>query len=577
MRNLKWHEKGATILRIVSMLLALFCLYAHFFVPSAEAKPQKIYWSNEVPAGWRGEWPEELRTVPEKTSFERTSSSLEVLEFIDKLRWRTDKMAIIPMFMTPQGRAGVAVVLADPRVATPAEAKASGKPVIYLQGNIHPPEAEAKEALLILMREILLGSKKHLLKNQILIICPNFNPDGNDALRLNEGWPHLIGNRTNSQNLDLNRDAIKLETPEVIGLYRSIFNLWDPLLIYDGHAMGRVNHGYAIVYATSTVPAAHPAPRGYVFEVMFPALRQAVRERYGLEIFTHCLFDEKSWPPKIWSHDLAIWSTEAKFIVAAYGLRNRMSILAETPGHVHFERKIYAHYSLISAILEYTSEHGREMQAVCQQADEEVVRQIREKASRGELKNYVAGKYESWGKVDLLAYRSNRPFLLPGTSVMAGVEPAALGAPEIVTGVEHLTKPVGTKEARVPLGYIIPEELSWVAEKLRIHNIKVETVSKPCQADGEEFVLDSLEKERRWGYDMTVLKGNFVPVKERQIPPGSFLVSLEQPLANLAFYCLEPEAADGFVGWGLFDSYLKAAGGGEKKIVYPIFKYFRLY
>ncbi len=539
--------------------------------------PPKIYWGNEVPAGWRGEWPEELLTVPEKTAFARTASSLEVLEFIDKLRWRSDKMAIIPMFMTPQGRSGVAVVLADPRVATAEEARASGKPVIYLQGNIHPPEAEAKEALLILMREILFGSKKHLLQNQILIICPNFNVDGNDALRFNEGTPHFLGSRTNSQNLDLNRDAIKLETPEVTGLYRSVFNRWDPLLIYDGHAMGRVSHGYAIVYATSTVPAAHPAPRGYVFEVMFPALRQAVREKYGLEIFTHCLFDEKEWPPKVWSHDLAIWSTEAKFVAAAYALRNRMSILAETPGHVHFERKIYAHYALISAILEYTNEHGRKMQEICRRAEEDVVRQVKEKAATGELKNFVAGRYESWGKIDLLAYRPHRPFLLPGTSVMAGVEPAALGQPELVSGVEHLTKPVGTKEAKVPVGYIIPADLGWVAEKLRLNNVRVETVSQPLVADGEEYLIDSLEKERRWGYEMSVLKGNFIPVAKKQIPAGSFLVSMEQPLANLIFYCLEPEAADGFVGWSLFDNYLKAAGVAEKKISYPIFKYFRLY
>ncbi|MCX7974807.1 MAG: M14 family metallopeptidase [Candidatus Aminicenantes bacterium] len=552
-------------------------LIAFAFSSVLSSVSHKIYWGNEVPAGWRGNWPEELLTIPEKTNFERTSSSLEVLEFINKLRWRSDKMTIIPMFMTPQGRAGVAVVLANPRVATPEEAKASGKPVIYLQGNIHPPEAEAKEALLILMREILLGSKKDLLKNQIIIICPNFNPDGNDALRLNEGWPHLIGTRTNSQNLDLNRDAIKIETPEVTGLYRAIFNRWDPVLMYDGHAMSRVSHGYAIGYATSTVPTAHPGPRGYVFEVMFPALRQAVREKFGLEIFTHCLFDEKSWPPKVWSHELAMWTTEAKFIAAAYGLRNRMSILAETPGHVHFERKIYAQYALISAILEYTNEHGLEMQTICRRADEETVLLVKEKASSGELKNFVAGKYDSWGQIDILAYRSNRPFLLPGTSVMAGVEPQALGQPEIVSGVENLTKPVGTKEAKVPLGYLIPAEFSWVAEKLRLHNIKVDSLSKPIIVDGEEFIVDSLEKERRWGYDMTVLKGNFVQIKKRQISPGSFLVSLEQPLANLAFYCLEPEAADGFVGWGLFDSYLKSREGDKKKTVFPIIKYFRLY
>ncbi|MCK7483533.1 MAG: hypothetical protein M0C28_45770 [Candidatus Moduliflexus flocculans] len=43
---------------------------------------------------------------------------------------------------------------ASPR---PSEAAKSGKTVVYLEGNIHPYESEAKEALLLLTREILLG------------------------------------------------------------------------------------------------------------------------------------------------------------------------------------------------------------------------------------------------------------------------------------------------------------------------------------------------------------------------------------------------------------------------------------
>ena len=151
---------------------------------AAAAADQKIFWGDSVPKDWNGSWPAKFLTVPERTKFERTASSTEVLEFIDALKWNSDKVAIINMFTTTLRRVGTAVVLANPRLTSPDEAAKSGKTVVYLQGNIHAYEPEAKEALQMLMRDILFGKRKSLLDNLIIIVCPNFNVDGNDTLTL---------------------------------------------------------------------------------------------------------------------------------------------------------------------------------------------------------------------------------------------------------------------------------------------------------------------------------------------------------------------------------------------------------
>jgi len=537
---------------------------------------QKIYWGDSVPQGWNGKWPAKYLTVPEKTNFARTASSTDVLEFIDALRWSSDKMYVFNMFTTTLRRTCPAVVLANPRVTSPDEAAKSGKTVVYLQGNIHAYEPEAKEALMMLMRDILLGKRKSLLDNLIIIVCPNFNVDGTDTLSLSEGTPHILGSAVNAQNINLNRDAIRVETAEIAGLYRTVFNRWDPTLIYDGHLMGRVQHGYAIGYATCTVPASHPGPRNYVFDKLFPAVREATRNNFGLEVFTHCETDD-NWPPTVWSHEEAMWTNEAKFVANAYGLRNRMTILAETPGHESFERRIYAHYSLIIGVLEYASAHGKEMQEVCRAADRDVVEAVKAKAETGELRNFVAGKYESYGKVDILVYKErNVSTLIPGTSVRAKIAPHMLRAPELVRGVEFLCKPVGTVEARVPRGYLIPAELDFIAEKLHAQNVKVEVLTKPVKASGEEFVIDKVGQGRSGGYNMIKLDGGFAPSPVREFPAGTFRVDMAQPMANLAFYCLEPQAADGFVGWGVFDAYLKSLVVDKRSVVYPIYKYFKI-
>ena len=77
--------KNKTIVVIV-MLLTL--------VMTASA--QKIYWGDSVPEGWNGKWPDKYLTVPERTNYERTASSADILEFIDTLRWNSDKVYLFP-------------------------------------------------------------------------------------------------------------------------------------------------------------------------------------------------------------------------------------------------------------------------------------------------------------------------------------------------------------------------------------------------------------------------------------------------------------------------------------------------
>ena len=75
---------------------------------------------------------------------------------------------------------------------------------------------------------------------------------------------------------------------------------------------------------------------------------------------------------------------------------------------------------------------------------------------------------------------------------------------------------------------------------------------------------------------MTALDGSFVSVASKDIPAGTFLLDMAQARANVAFYALEPEVGDGFIGWNLLDAYFEEMGVNERKVIYPVFKYFKL-
>jgi hypothetical protein len=149
----------------------------------------------------------------------------------------------------------------------------------------------------------------------------------------------------------------------------------------------------------------------------------------------------------------------------------------------------------------------------------------------------------------------------------------ASGPPEVVHNVDDLTKPVGTRTAWVPRAYVMGPDMSDIAGKLRAHNIKVTVLDKPMRVEGEEFAIDKMRKVRSAGYEMTTLDGTFAKVASREFPAGSFYVDMAQPMANAAFYYLEPQARDGFVGWWVLDEKLKAIGAGVTPgVAYPIFK-----
>ena len=538
----------------------------------------KIYWDKEVPENWNGEWSTEFTTVPEKTDYIRTTTHMQMLEFISKLAWNSEYMHIERLFISDLRRVAPLVILSNPRVTTPEEAKETGKTIVYIQGNIHPSEAEGKEAVLMLMRDITLGKHSVLLEKLIILLVPDFNPDGNEALEVKNtstfsGTPHIQSIRHNAMDEDVNRDAIKMKTLNMQGLYRNVLNKWDPTIFLDLHSMGRVQHGYSILYAPSYTPTAHPAPREYTQCSLLTAIKELAEKKYGCMFFTHADFDWEKWPPEDWAPVKGGYSVEAKFIVNAVGLRNRMSVLTETPGHVGFEKRIYASYAFAHCLLEYSYNHGLEMQKICRDADEDTVKQIIEKASGGELRNWVEGKYaEQDEPCALYAYPSRKEEYIPGTSIMRHW--IGKGEPPLIEGVKDLTKPVGTKDSMMPRGYVFDEELKLVAEKLRAHGIQVSQLDEPTIFEGYKFVITGLrEIEKGWIrlYEMTELEGNWVKIK-KTYPTGSYLVDMAQPLANVAFYCLEPEVGDGLVGWNFFNDYLKRREE-TSNFDFPVFKY----
>jgi hypothetical protein len=124
-----------------------------------------------------------------------------------------------------------------------------------------------------------------------------------------------------------------------------------------------------------------------------------------------------------------------------------------------------------------------------------------------------------------------------------------------------------TETGRVPAAYLVPPELGPVLDRLAAHGIVTRALERPMTGDVELFrITASAQAEREFqGHRERTLEGAWETV-HREVPAGTFVVPMNQPLARLAFLLLEPRSDDGLVAWNVLDAALEGAAN------YPILR-----
>ena len=540
------------------MRISLYWIFLVFFFSSTLLEAQD-------------QWPANLITVPEKSKFAKTSSHSDVMKFLDHLQSSSKSIHVISMGQSLEGKVIPVAVLSSPTVRTAAEAKALGKPVIYIQGNIHAGEVEGKEVTLMLMREILLGDKSNLLDNQIILFAPIYNTDSNDKMEAGrrpsqEDSPLKVGLRENSAGLDLNRDGTKMEALETKGLFSNIITQWDPQVFVDLHTTNGTWHAYSLTWAPAYHTIGDPATYNYTLQ-MLRSITATVKEKYSLDFgpFGEFRLDE-GWPPK----NFYTYNHHPRYLVNNFGLRNRVAILSEAFSHERFYQRINSTYHFVSEILNFTNTHGKEILDLNKKADAASIQNAL--AQAGKLKKGV--RFQMMSKEKLNGFRTYD--YLQFKKDDNNLDWIRTGKVVTYDDVNYHGAFRATVEATVPRGYIIPAQFSHLIEVLKNHGVIVDQLTGSKSFTGEVFRINSFERSARKfeGHNMASVNGSFGAATKR-FKKGDFVVDLAQPLSNLIFYLLEPQSDDGLINWNFFDSYLEKQGVNNKPVDYPVFKYIK--
>jgi murein tripeptide amidase MpaA len=507
-----------------------------------------------------------LQTVAEKSDFKSTSDYNDVNVFINQLQKSSPYIRIETLAVSAEGRDIPLMIIGNPLPKSPKDLARDKRIVIYIQANIHAGEVEGKEATLMYVRDLLLEKNPEILKNVVLLVCPLFNPDGNEKIsplnRTYQNGPvNGVGVRYNGQSLDLNRDAMKAESPEVKGVITNVFNKWDPAVFMDCHTTDGSYHVEPTTFTWMVNPNGDNSLIAYMRDNMIPEMSKTLSGRYKIENCFYGEFFDMADPDKGWVLD----ASEPRYLVNYFGIRNRLGILNENYVYADFKSRVYGCYYLIHSLLDYASDHKSDIKNILDEAD----RRTLARGLNPAVTDSFAIEYNVRPEPSKVTIKTFEAVYV--NEVNGWKNYRKTDRQKDVT-VPYFIDYYPTKNVRFPFAYIITAHDPTVIGLLKTHGIKLERLVNDSEIEVMRFEISELKPATRLnqGHYTNTINGRYISGTV-DFPAGSIVVRTAQPLGNVAAYLFEPQSNDGLVVWNFFDRCLVPQWGVGYN-PYPVYK-----
>jgi hypothetical protein len=481
-------------------------------------------------------------TPSEKSGLRTTPSYDETVAWLRRLVDAAPELEMISLGKSHEGRDVWMVIASKEKAFTPEAMRAGGKAIVLAQGGIHAGEIDGKDAGLMLLRDMTVrGTRRELLDRANFLFVPILNVDGHERssrfARINQRGPEIQGWRTNARNLNLNRDYTKLETPEVQAIVRAI-DSWDPDIYLDLHVTDGADYQYDITFGHSGRDVHSTSIARWLDDNYMPAVTRALADMgHSPGPLGVATYEPKT--PEVGLYD---WAPAPRLSNGYGDARYLPTILVENHSLKPYDRRVLGTYVVLDATLRLLGEQTASLR--------KAIGDDRARRSAVVPLEYETAKESR--PIDFLGIESK----LELSPVSGDVKPHYTGKP-VTIRMPYRDRMTVAKSATRPVAYWIPPAWSDVAAKLVAHGITVERLSAPMTISGEMYRLTAPKRDDKW-YEGAV-RVTATPIAERrsqQFPAGSFRVSTDQPLGDLAMILLEPSCPDSFFQWGWFNSVL---------------------
>lgn len=517
-----------------SVPASALALAACLALPAAASEPP-------VPAEWL--------TVAERTEFRATASYDETVAFLRRLAGSLPALRLEFFGTSGEGRPLPVAILTGGGGFRPDHGAAAGRPVVLIQSGIHAGEIDGKDASLMLLRDMALG--RRAVPSATVLWVPIYNVDGHERVspfnRPNQDGPvEGMGFRTTAAGFDLNRDHLKLQSPEARALV-GLVNRWRPHLHVDNHVTDGVDHDWVLTWAWVEPPQL-AAPVGAWLAGHMPrvvAATAAAGHRNG----PYVDLTDRADP----AAGFGSWVPEPRYATGYYPLRHRPSILVENHSYKPYRDRVLANRDFLAALLDEIERAGGDLVAGVAAAEAATVAAGRAGAEPSEVVlTWKPAPEPDRIRFPVYAWRT--------------IDSVALGVPILayergtVREVEvdwHHRSAAGIAVPR-PRGYLVLPGWPQIEERLAGHGLRFQALARPAELTAETLRIAAPAYAATPYQGLTRVEGEVARAAERVgVPAGALWVPADQPDFEVAVQLLEPEAPDSLFAWGLLSTALE--------------------
>ncbi len=466
----------------------------------------------------------------------------EAIDWYKQLDQKYKKAKLIEYGKTDIGKPLHLFVISDDKDFNPKTYRKKGKCMVMINNAIHPGEPCGVDASIKIADVIL--RENNIPKNVIIGIIPAYNIGGvlnrNSTTRANQNGPQEYGFRGNAQNLDLNRDFIKLDSENAKSLTK-IFHEWNPDFFIDTHTTNGADYQHVMTLISPHPLNFPPILQKFVKKDLLPELYKAME-----------IADFPTVPyvtPVKGTPDSGLRSGVAspRYSNGFGPLFNTFSFISEAHMFKTYEERVEATIAFLNAIIDYSKSNSEKILALRKKADEELINQDvftlswETDTSKFDMINfsgYEAGYKKSMVTgFDRLYYDRDKPWT------------KQIYVYNYFTPMIQVTKPAY---------YVLPQAWKEVIERLDLNNIKYHKLAKDTVMSGEMHIIENVSNppepyNGHFPHSNIELKKIH---KSRQFYTGDLLIPMNQIGNKYLIETLEPQARDSFFRWNFFDSIL---------------------
>lgn len=488
----------------------------------------------------------DLETWYEKSGCTETPRYDETIKYCRLLEKSSHYIKYTTFGTSPQGRELPLLILDTKKNFTRDKIKKSGNLVLLVQACIHSGECEGKDAGLMLMRDLVTGKLDKTLTEDITILfIPIFSVDAHERFgpynRINQNGPKEMGWRTTAQNLNLNRDYMKADAPEMQAWLR-LFADWLPDFFIDCHTTDGADYQYTLTYGLESGGNLDSALTVWQSEKYLAPVKELMAKS-GFPIFTYIFF--RDW------HDprsgITSWASPPMLSQGYTALLNRPGLLIETHMLKPYKPRVESTYQMLLHTIEILAKEKNELQSLIAKADDySGSGQFRKAPYPLNFNNL----YKDSTIVDFLGidYEVTKSDLTGGEWIQYNGKPKVFRIPVF-------NKLTPANFAELPEAYIIPAEYGFLADRMAIHGIEFIKLKEPVKIKVSSYKFRNVQfrqapnegRHMLASFDLDKIE------EEREFSAGSYVIDMNQRTAKVIAHLLEPKAYCSFLNWGFMN------------------------